>query len=109
MIYSSESKEKQKKKITSLNDVADIEEEICDVWGNVLEELRIDDEVFWSISDYTPYRYFPMPTSLASDCRYREDLLWLQYDNLKYSQEWKSKLEVQQRHDKKMRLEGKLT
>mmetsp|Transcript_19300 Transcript_19300/g.18997 ORF Transcript_19300/g.18997 Transcript_19300/m.18997 type:complete len:280 (+) Transcript_19300:786-1625(+) len=104
LIYTSESKELQKKKIASLKDVTDIEEEICDVWGNVLEELLIDNEKFWEIDSYTPYRCFPMPTSLPSDCRYREDLLWLQYDNLKYSQEWKGKLEVQQRHDKKMRL-----
>lgn len=48
-----------------------------------------------------------MPWPLPSDSRYREDLLWLRYENLKYSQEWKSKLEVQQRHDKKKRADGK--
>ena len=107
VIYSSTSKEKQKKKIESLKDVTDIEEEICDVYGDVIQELIIDEEKFWDIEQYTPLRYFPMPTALPSDCRYREDLLWLQYDNLKYSQQWKSKLEVQQRHDKKKRLECK--
>jgi len=103
IIYSSESKVKQKKKIESLKDITDIDEEICDVYGDVLTELIIDEEVFWDIEQYTPFRSFPMPTSLASDCRYREDLLWLQYNDLKYSQEWKGKLEVQQRHDKAKR------
>jgi len=41
--------------------------------------------------------------SLPSDHRYREDLIWLFYENEKYAQEWKTKLEVQQRKEKKNR------
>jgi len=69
--------------------------------------LRIDGELFWEMDKYVPFRFHPMPWPLPSDSRYREDLLWLRYENLKYSQEWKSKLEVQQRHDKKKRADGK--
>ena len=107
IIYTSSSKIKQKKKIESLKDCTDCDEEICELYGDVLDELVVDGEQFWQIDRYHPYRFFPDPHCLPSDSRYREDLLWLQYGNLKYSQEWKSKLEVQQRHDKKLRLKHK--
>ena len=107
LVYKSKSKVKQKNVIDSLDDITDIEEEIWEVYGNVLKDLRIDGELFWEMDKYVPFRCHPMPWPLPSDSRYREDLLWLRYENLKYSQEWKSKLEVQQRHDKKKRADGK--
>lgn len=104
LIYKSKSKVRQKKKIESLSDVTDIESEICELYGNTLKEVIIDDEQYWDINDHKPYRFFPNPTVLPSDSRFREDLIWLVYENHEYSQEWKSKLEVQQRYDKKLRL-----
>lgn len=103
LIYKSKSKVLQKKAIKSLCDVTDIEKKICDIYGNVLKELVIDDEWFWNIEEYIPYRMFPVPNCIPSDSRFREDLIWLVYGDQNYSQEWKSKLEVQQRFDKKLR------
>lgn len=37
---------------------------------------------------------------LASDWRYREDLIWLKYGFLEIAANWKLKLEVQQRKDR---------
>jgi len=40
---------------------------------------------------------------LPSDCRFREDLIWLAIGNLDFAQNWKVKLEEQQRHDRASR------
>ena len=96
---------KQKKTYEKFDDINDIQEEIWLIYGDIVKEVIIDDEQFWNIDDELPYRINMDPHSLPSDSRYREDLLWLKYENQKYSQEWKNKLEVQQRHDKKQRIE----
>ena len=44
---------------------------------------------------------------LASDWRFREDLIWLYYGFEDLAQSWKFKLEVQQRKDRKHRLDNK--
>ena len=44
---------------------------------------------------------------LPSDWRYREDLIWLKYGYMSIAHQWKLRLEVQQRHDRKLRLEHK--
>jgi hypothetical protein len=106
LIYRSESKEIQKKEIKSLRDVADIEEEIWELHGNVLENLVIDGEEFWNIDNFLPHRYSPDPYCLPSDSRYREDLIWLVYEDQTFSQAWKEKLESQQRKDRKIRKDA---
>jgi len=40
---------------------------------------------------------------LASDWRYREDLIWFKYGFENIAQKWKEKLEIQQRKDRKNR------
>jgi hypothetical protein len=37
---------------------------------------------------------------LASDWRYREDLIWLKYGHPLIAHQWKVRLEVQQRRDR---------
>ena len=47
---------------------------------------------------------------LPSDCRYREDILWLKYGEMELAGKWKVKLEEQQRLDRANRkkfVEGK--
>lgn len=44
---------------------------------------------------------------LPSDCRFREDLIWLYKKNEDHSQTWKVKLEEQQRHDRALRKKVK--
>ncbi len=43
---------------------------------------------------------------LPSDWRYREDLIWFQYGFLAIAAAWKVKLEVQQRKDRKNRMDN---
>jgi hypothetical protein len=43
---------------------------------------------------------------VPSDWRFREDLIWLQYGFQSIGQSWKIKLEVQQRHDRKLRQDA---
>jgi hypothetical protein len=43
---------------------------------------------------------------LPSDWRYREDLIWLKYGYQKIAANWKLKLEVQQRKDRKNRQDA---
>ena len=40
---------------------------------------------------------------LPSDWRYREDLIWLKYGYMRIAQQWKIRLEVQQRADRSNR------
>jgi hypothetical protein len=47
----------------------------------------------------------PVPNALPSDPRFREDMIWLKRENENYAQIWKSRLEIQQRTDKKARTE----
>jgi len=44
-----------------------------------------------------------MQDVLPSDWRYREDLLWLKYDNKKIAAKWKLRMEEQQRADRRNR------
>ena len=44
---------------------------------------------------------------LPSDCRYREDLVWLKYNYMLIAHQWKIRLEVQQRLDRKNRADAK--
>jgi len=71
----------------------------------MLDNLIIDGKEIWNIDKFLPYRFFPEPSCSPSDSRYREDLIWLVYEDQQYAQEWKSKLEVQQRYDKKQRAD----
>lgn len=43
---------------------------------------------------------------LPSDWRYREDLIWFLYGFEKPAANWKHKLEVQQRKDRKNRIDA---
>jgi hypothetical protein len=48
----------------------------------------------------------PIPNSLPSDVRYREDLIWLKNGNEAFAQTWKTRLEIQQRYERKLRLDA---
>ena len=63
-----------------------------------------------------PPHIYPIKSTIPSDCRYREDLIWLkrsllcsEYNKLyeEYAQRWKVALEIQQRHDRGLREAGK--
>jgi len=81
----------------------DMEKEICPITGSVLSHLKFGDQEFWNIDKTLPKQAKPVEDPLPSDWRFREDLIWLKYGNLKNAEDWKLRLEEQQRYDRKMR------
>ncbi|KAG7401394.1 hypothetical protein PHYBOEH_001386 [Phytophthora boehmeriae] len=83
--------------------------EICDVSGSWLHDLVFGDKTYWSINKHQSGYMVPYPENkiLASDSRYREDLRYLAAGDMDEAQEWKVKLEVLQRADRKARLDGR--
>ena len=50
---------------------------ISEISGSWLGHLHIDDKEYWNIDKHNPLIPYPHPNPLASDSRYREDLVWL--------------------------------
>lgn len=83
--------------------------ELAEVSGSWLHELRINDTQYWSIRKHQSGFLVPYPENklLPSDSRFREDRAYLASGDLDESQEWKVRLEVLQRADRKIRNEGR--
>lgn len=75
------------------------------VEGSWLREIRVDGELLWSLQNDVAFhqQHFWIQNPLPSDCRFREDLIWLWKRDEETSQKWKVKLEEQQRHDRALR------
>jgi len=65
----------------------------------------IGNEEVWNIDKIKPHRYQPSGDPLPSDCRFREDLIWLKYGDYKNAEDWKLRLEEQQRWYRKLKRE----
>lgn len=82
-------------------DVVRIEANIAGLWDQFME---IDGKVYFH-ADTGPFPYafdyelYP----LASDCRFRDDVIVWKYNDEKKAQQKKEELEVIQRHDRKLR------
>jgi len=105
--YNPEEEKKQSKKKQDEQDwkFYDMISPICDLHGSYLENLIIDGVEYWNIDRDLPSNYVPVPNPLCSDCRFREDLIWVQRNNFKHAEDWKLKLEERQRAEKKLRVE----
>ena len=88
-----------------MSEIKDIKEHICDITGSWLTNLIIDGQEYWHIDKMEPMLPYPIPNSLPSDPRYREDLIWLRRENENNAQVWKNRLEIQQRYERKLRQE----
>lgn len=64
---------------------------------------------YWKKSTYKPFRCIPIEHPLPSDCRYREDLIYLLAGDEDESQKWKGVLEERQRADKNLRKANEKT
>lgn len=73
--------------------------------GSWLENLIVAGEEVWNMSKVTPVRQIPEENPLPSDSRFREDLIYVKYNELKMADKWKVKLEERQRFEKKLRIE----
>lgn len=75
-------------KNTKINDkldkLPDMDKKITDISGSYLEFCQIGKEVIWNKDSYQPSRQQNLMTKevLSSDWRFREDLIWLKYENL---------------------------
>lgn len=103
-----EGKKLSQKQIAKIdNSLSDMTEKLCDVYGQVYSYLKIDGKEYWNRDTHAPIKWVPAENALPSDNRYREDLIWLKRGNLEYAEEWKLKLEEQQRNDRKIRNKRK--
>eukprot|EP00347_Sterkiella_histriomuscorum_P010009 403339035 len=95
-----------KKDPSKLSDLKDVAKVICEINGSIFENLTIGGQEYWNIDTMEPMKALPIPNALPSDPRYREDLIWLKRDNENYSQIWKTRLEIQQRYERKLRQDA---
>lgn len=68
--------------------------------------MEWDGKEYYNFETTRALRHVPVDHPLPSDCRYREDIVWLKKKNMKQAELWKLKLEEIQRFDRKMRTEG---
>ena len=89
---------------------------VSKITGSWLEKVVFDGKEYWNIKESQAPQIYPVKESLPSDCRYREDKIWLKlaWDNLdyeklyeEYAQNWKLALEAQQRYEREMRAKVK--
>jgi len=95
---------KHSKEIKDLSELKDVVEELYPISGSWLRSLKINEQTYWDIEESKPQRQIPVIDGvLPSDWRFREDLLWLKYNNMRIAHNWKVRLEEQQRHDRRLR------
>ncbi|TMW56818.1 hypothetical protein Poli38472_006828 [Pythium oligandrum] len=84
-------------------------ETISSVNGSWLDGLNFDGKAYWTFGREQSGYVVPLPADkvLESDSRNREDLRYLAANDLDLAQEWKVKLEVLQRSDRKLRNDGR--
>jgi len=91
---------------------------ISRIKGNWLESIFFDEKSYWSIEKNKPSIIKPVEEVIPSDCRFREDLVWLfrsfnttnEEEKQKYldlAQNWKYLLENTQRNDRELRKKYK--
>eukprot|EP01100_Stratorugosa_tubuloviscum_P008315 TRINITY_DN345_c4_g1_i1.p1 TRINITY_DN345_c4_g1~~TRINITY_DN345_c4_g1_i1.p1 ORF type:complete len:361 (-),score=190.07 TRINITY_DN345_c4_g1_i1:115-1197(-) len=82
-------------------------QKICEIEGSWLGCIEFNGEPYWDWQMGIPkFVSNPINNPLPSDCRYREDLIFLSSGDLEGSQEWKLKLEQNQRREAKLRKDG---
>ena len=72
------------------------------IMGSWLSDISFDGVEYWNQAQ-SCFKMQIVNDPLPSDWRYREDLLWLLYNDLKMADAWKLKLEEMQRADRKAR------
>ena len=84
-------------------DLPDIKTEIARIKGSWFDCISINDVNYWHIDKIIPLKIKLPENPLPSDCRFREDLIWLRKENIPYADIWKDALEIRQRQDRKQR------
>lgn len=81
----------------------DMVKELQEIEGSPLKYLKIGGQEYWNIEKGKASEHQPIENPLPSDWRFREDIIWFRYGNLKYAEAWKERLQLQGRHDRKLR------
>ena len=55
--------------------------------GSWLDFIEFDGRKYWELGSFTPSQLIKVPDPLASDCRFREDLIYLAQKDLEKAQE----------------------
>ncbi|KRW98586.1 hypothetical protein PPERSA_09739 [Pseudocohnilembus persalinus] len=77
---------------------------ISKAFGCWTEFVEFDGKRYWDIKYIEPSKVIKSQGPLDSDCRYRQDSIYLAKGDQKLSAEWKHKLEVLQRKDRAARI-----
>ncbi|CAD8169140.1 unnamed protein product [Paramecium octaurelia] len=80
---------------------------ISKVEGSWLESISWDGIKYWDLEKIDPAYIIKSESPLPSDCRFRTDLIELSNHNLDGAQEEKTRLEIIQRRDRKLRQDYK--
>lgn len=75
---------------------------LSSITGSWLSNILFDDKEYWN-QKQSCFKLQVKNDTLPSDWRFREDLLWMLYDDFKMADAWKLKLEEMQRADRKNR------
>ncbi|CAD8176370.1 unnamed protein product [Paramecium pentaurelia] len=81
-------------------DIKQIRHKIKGIWVN---EIKIDNQKLICIHNDFPVKMQLAQYPIPSDANFRMDLLWWKLKDFDQSQQWKEKLEIQQRQDRKLR------
>lgn len=95
----------QKKKVYNRFKESEAIEVLARAEGKITVGLEWDGVEYWSFHNFVASRQLPVKNPLPSDCRFREDILWMKYKNNPMSEKWKLKLEEIQRYYRKMRAD----
>ena len=87
-------------RIASLLDVQTVISQGTGIWNSF---FQFDQTQYWNIDTVREYNIILDPNPLPSDWRFREDIIWLRRNKLKYAQIWKEALEATQRIDRSNR------
>lgn len=85
-------------------DCADDTKKLCAADGTWLGCVEFDGIEYWNFEmDLEKFAMTKVAEPLPSDCRYREDIIYLHAEDIQGASEWKRNLEEKQRRDAKLR------
>ncbi len=85
--------------------MVDLQEQLSEIEGNIYESIHFDSKEMWNINKDIPTFLLHSLNPLPSDWRFREDLIWLSYNDFPKCEKWKLRLEEEQRRHRRLRAE----
>jgi len=80
--------------------------QVSQLLGSWMGAVEFDGKIYWSFNqDVKKFKPQPVEKPLPSDCRFREDLVFLSQKDIEKASEWKVRLEEKQRAEARLRKE----